>query len=163
MITAILALFFLILGILGMLLPWSPTIRAEIVDFLLANTFTLSLFGFLFFIMGLGVLIQLLLGLRRHYFTSRLKAVDFDVSEKVIRDYLSVYFRDLFPFSEVPCQILLKKKKAKIIADLPPVPKGEQGAMVKKIEHDLADIFRDLIGYPHELLLSISFQPQKLK
>lgn len=163
MITAILALFFLILGILGVLLPWSPAIRAEIVDFLLSNTLTISLFGFLFFAIGLGVLVQLFLGMKRHYFTSRLKAVDFEVSEKVIRDYLSVYFRELFPYSEVPCQIILKKKKAKITADLPPLPKGEQGAMVKKIESDLSDIFRDLIGYPHELLLSISFQPQKVK
>lgn len=162
MMTAILALFFLALGLLGMSLPWSPVIRTEVVDFLLSNNLTLSLVGFAFFMMSLGALFQLINGARRHYFRYKIKTVSFEISEKVIRDYLAVYFRDLFPYSEVPCHIVLKKKKAKITADLPHIPKSEQKAMIKKIEGDLGEIFHDLIGYPHELLLAVSFAPQKL-
>lgn len=157
--TAILALFFLVLGLFGMILPWTPAIRTEVVDFLLSNTATLSLFGFAFVVIGMGILVQLMHGARRHTFKSKLKAVSVEVSEKVIEEYLSVYFRDLFPYAEVPCQVLLKPKKVKVVIDLPGLPKSEQEPLVKRVEQDLASLFRDQIGYPHEILLSFSFAP----
>lgn len=157
MFTALFAIFFLVLGLIGMIIPFSPYLRTEVVDFILSNTLALAILGFFFFAIGLGALIQLSQAARRHYFTLKRKAVDFDVSEKVILDYLSLYFRDLFPNTEVSSRVILKKNKVKIIADLPFFPKLEQESLVKKIEEDLVDILRELIGYPHELLLSISF------
>src|SRR5687768_7062474 len=108
----VLALFFIVLGLLGIILPWSPTICTEVVDFLLSNTITLSIFGFAFLVIGITVLVQIIQRRKRRYFTRHQKALEIDVSEKVINDYLSVYFRDLFPLTEVPCQVILKKKKA---------------------------------------------------
>lgn len=155
--TFILALFFLLFGLLGMILPFSSAIRDEVIDVILTHTITLSLFGFALFVAGIGVIVQLLQNRKRRYFRIQLKNVSVDVSEKIIHDYLSAYFQELFPFAEVPCQVAIKKKKAKVIADLPYVAESEQEGLLKKIEADLADMFREAIGYPYELLISVSF------
>lgn len=153
----IFALFFLLLGIIGIILPWSPVVRTEVVDFLLSNTVILMLFGFSFFVIGIGALFQVLHGMKRSYTTFKEGHTRVDVSEEVIQDYLLTYFHDLFPYTEVPCQILFNKKKIQIIADLPFVAHAKQKELLKKIESDLSDLFRDILGYRHDLYVSISF------
>lgn len=160
----VLALFFTILGLMGMILPWSEAVRSEVVTFILNNNLLLSLFGFFFFIMGVGLFFQIAYGFKRKYTTISQGESKVDISEEVFHDYLSIYFNELFPYTEIPCQISLKKRKARVTADLPYVPQDEQKAMLKKIETDLSDIFRELIGYRQALLLSISFAPtEKLR
>lgn len=164
LLTLILALFFIVLGLIGIVLPWSTSARTEVVDFLLSNTVLLSLFGFSFLVMGAGTLLQIFNGLKRRYTTIKDGDSKVELSEEVFKDYLSIYFQELFPYTEVPCQVQLKKRKARVIADLPFVPENQQKDLLKKIEEELSDIFRELIGYRHALLLSISFAPtEKLK
>jgi hypothetical protein len=156
----ILALFFIVLGIIGVILPWSVAIRTELVDFLLSNTFMLTLLGLLFLFVGAGVIFQMLHGMKRRYITLKELQPHTIISEEVIRDYLKIYFDDLFPKTPVPCRIALKRKKAKVLADLPYVAEKDQEALTRKIEKDLSDIFRELIGWRHDLFLAISFAPK---
>lgn len=155
-----LSLFFLLLALITLFLPWSPTVRTEIVDFLLSNTLALTLIGFAFLMIAIGFIFQLVHGFKRRYISFQEGALKTDISEQAVDDYLKGYFQDLFPYSEVPCQLTLKKKKAHIVADLPYVKPAEQKSLVEKIEKDLSEIFRDFLGYRKELLVSISFAPE---
>ena len=155
----ILALFFILLGVMGIILPWSTNIRTEVVDFLLSNTVLLTLFGFAFLTLGLGVIFQMIHGLKRKYVTIKTDGPKTKLSEEVFEDYLKLYFEEIFPKTEVPCRVTLKRKKAKVMADLPFVAESEQEPLIRKIEEDLSDIFRELVGWRHELLFAVSFAP----
>lgn len=159
----ILALFFVLLGLMSLILPWSVSIRTEVVDFLLSNTITLTLVGISLLVMGLGVLIQILHGLKRRYVILKGNSPKIDLNETIFQDYLNLYFEELFPNTEVPCRITLKRKSAKVKADLPYIPTEAQEALLKKIENDLSDIFRGFIGWRYELLLAVSFAPLNKK
>lgn len=153
----IFALFFILLGFMGMILPWSTYVRTEVIDFLLSNSLLVFIFGFSLFVVGIGALAQMLHSMKRSYTTFKEGNTRVDISEEVVRDYLLTYFHDLFPHTEIPCQIQFKKKKVQIIADLPFVAQDNQKELLKKIESDLSGIFRDILGYRNDLLVSISF------
>jgi hypothetical protein len=159
----LIALFFIILGIIGIILPWSAGARTQAIEFILTNSISLSLFGFTFLVAGLASLFQIVQGSKKQYFTLTREGLKADVSENVIKFYLVNYFQEIFPYTEVPCQIDLKKSRLDIMADLPYVHKQEQKELLKKIEADLSELFREVIGYQKDLRINISFQPEKLK
>jgi hypothetical protein len=156
----ILALFLFVVGFLSLSVALSPFARTEVVSFILENSTYLLLFGIVFLTIGAISFFYLAQNFKRRYYTLKSGQVEIDVSERVIEKYLQNYFKELYPFNEVPCQIDLNKKRAAVIADLPYVPVQEQKALLRKIEEDLTSLFRDQIGFRHELKVSISFSPQ---
>lgn len=159
LISFLLSLFFITLGIISLIIPWSSYARTELITFLLENNILLTFFGFTLLALGLIALFYLIQNSKRKYFTIKSSELEADVSETVISKYLSTYFRELYPLNDVACKVELKKKKAVVIADLPYVPENEQKELLKKIEEDLTDLFRDVIGFRHELKVSVSFSP----
>lgn len=156
----ILAAFFVLLGLISLIFPWSASIRTQVVGFLLSNSLILTLIGLSFLMIGLGVILQMLNGLKRRYVVLKEKGPKTEISEEVFEDYIKLYFNELFPKTNVPLRVQLKKKKAKVIADLPYIHEEEQEPLLNRIEDDLTDIFRELIGWRHDLLLAISFAPR---
>lgn len=159
LISLLLSLFFITLGLASLIIPWSAYARTELITFLLENTILLTFFGFTLLTLGLITLFYIIQNSKRKYFTIKSNQLETEVSETVISKYLSSYFRELYPLNDVACKVELKKRKALVIADLPYVPENEQKELLKKIEEDLTDLFRDVIGFRHELKVSISFSP----
>lgn len=158
LISFVIALFFITLGIIGVLLPWSATLRTDMIEFILANSIAIALFGFGFIIVGGTMLLNIILSAKKKYYTSRVGSNFVAVDEVVIAQYLRSYWEQLFPHNEVPTQIALKKNIIRITADLPYKPPEEQKMFVENVKQDLRNIFTQVLGYPHEFLLSLSFQ-----
>lgn len=156
----ILSLFFIAVGISSLAIAFSPFARTEVITFLLEHPNLIALFGLLFIAIGLISFFYLIQSTKRKYYTLKSQKLEIDVSESVISKYLRSYFRELYPYSDVPCQVELKKRRAEVTADLPFVPVNEQKELLKRIEEDLTAIFRDQIGYRNELKVSISFSPE---
>lgn len=155
----ILSLFFVAVGVCALAFAVSPFARTETITFLLENTNLIVLFGILFIAIGIISFFYLIQSTKRKYFTLKSQKLEIEVSESVIHKYLKSYFRELYPYNDIPCQVELKKRRAEVTADLPFVPINEQRELLKKIEEDLTSIFRDQIGYRNELKVSISFSP----
>jgi hypothetical protein len=157
-ITLLIALFFIILGAIAMIIQWSHHVAITVIDFMLNHTLSISVFGFLAVVIGIALVINVVQSALTRYYRIRSDKSPISLSDTLISDYLSTYWKELFPYAEVPCRILLKKHRIQIVADLPPFPIGEQKELLKRIEEDLLDLFRSVLGFRDELDLSISFQ-----
>jgi hypothetical protein len=160
--TFILALFFILLGTLSLLLPWSQEVREVLIQFIQTETWPWNVLGGVLFIIGASLLIQIWLSRRKRYHLIQVGLNEAIVSDKVLDDYLRSYFEKLFPTQEVPYSFTIKRHKLKITADLPFVPQEDQKKILEKMSEDLALILRDFLGYRKSMDLSISFENKKL-
>lgn len=151
----------MILGIIAMLLPLFSGIKAQFIAFLVENSLPLFLFGLGSTLIGAALAIHIILNSRRRYVTIRSGKKTISVSEAVMQDYLSSYWKEVVPNRDVPFRVQLKNHKIRILADLPYFPKDEQKSLLEKIERDLNDLFRGILGYQDELEMEISFQSAK--
>lgn len=157
-ISFIIALFFILLGVFGVLIPWSPVIRTELVQFILNDSLVLSLFGFASIFIGLAIAINILINAQRKYYNIRSDANAIDVDETVIQQYLNTYWEELFPGSDIPSRVTLKNNKIHISVDFPPLPLARQQLILERIKQDLRGKFAEILGYHREFYLSTSFQ-----
>jgi hypothetical protein len=156
------ALFFIMLGILGILLPFSASVRIDLIEFLLENSIAIGLFGFGFVIVGATMLGNLYLNSRRkclYVSNNPVTAID----EAVLYHYLDAYWKQTFPKEVVPTRLQLRKNRIKIFADLPYTVPEEQSSSIKRIEQDLQDIFKRILGYSQEFILSLTFAKKSKK
>lgn len=158
LISFVMSLFFIIIGVMCGLLLWSPEARTNFVQFILEDSLTIFLFGLSFFVMGLAMIIHTIINTKKRHYFIKSKNNSLYISEDVFQDYLNTYWMEQFPKHSIPNQIILKKNKAYITAELPFVPFNQQKALIQRIESDLSDIFSRLIGYRKEYVLSISFK-----
>lgn len=157
LISFIVAIFFLLLGIVGIIIPWSSAVRAHFVQFILEDSLFIFLFGLGFVIIGAAIAINVILNAKKKYYEIHTGNNAAIVDESLFQDYLNTYWRQLFPKHEVPNQITLKKNKIHVAADLPYIPISEQKALLERIEKDLNDIFSRIFGYRNEFVITISF------
>jgi len=154
----VIALFFIALGIMAILVPWSAGLRTDAIEYILANSIAISLFGFGFIVIGGTMVLNLILSSRKKYYYSRVASNFVAVDEAVIQQYLRFYWEQIMPDQDVPTQLTLKKNKIYITADLPFRPVSEQKVLIENIKQDLRNIFTKVLGYPHDFVLSVSFQ-----
>lgn len=159
--SVILAAFFGIVGIIGIVIPWSPQIRTDIIQFILEDFIAISLFGFGFLIIGLVIIINLILSTKKRYYYLRSSRQFVALDEAIFQEYISGYWRKIFPNSEVAHRIELKKNKLYISADLPYIPQAQQKLLLEKIRNDLVDLFGKMLGYQGEFFLTTNFALQK--
>lgn len=158
LISFIIALFFILIGIVSIMIPWSAGVRSDLIRFILEDSLTISLFGFAFVVIGLAIVINILLNSRRSYYHVKSGQSAITVDEAVIQQYLSLYWKQLFPQSEIPFKLNIKKNRIYLSADLPYQPIEEQRPLLERIRHDLRKLFSSHLGYDSEFSLSISFQ-----
>lgn len=165
LISFIIALFFILLGIIGIILPWSPDVRSHIVNFIFEDSVFIFLFGLGFFFIGTAIVVNIIVSSRRRYYEVRSGSSLVKVDETLFQSYLNTYWKQMFPKNEIPNRVTLRKNKIHITADLPYIPLAQQKELLEKIEGDLNDIFNRILGHRHECLISISFQsePEKAK
>jgi hypothetical protein len=157
----VVGVFFLACGILGIMLPWSPALQQAATQLIVENTVMLSLFGLGFTLIGLSLIIYALLSTRRRYTTIRTGAFAVTLDKNIVHDYLEAYWEEHFPEAHVPFDLTLKKRSIQIRADLPAMPYDEQKIFLEKVKRDFSDLFGRLLGYPYDVHLTASFQPEK--
>lgn len=161
LIVFIIALFFIMIGLLGMMVQASHNIRSEVVSFILEDTLFLSLFGMASILIGIALVFYLTTGLKKRYV--KIKSSNnnaFYLDESLFQDYMKNYWKQLFPSQDIPNHVILKKNKVLITADLPYVPDSQQKALLTRIDRDLKDLFTRFLGYRQEYVVSISFQTE---
>lgn len=155
------AIFFIMLGIVSILLPWSPMVRSDLIQFILEESISIFLFGFIFIVVGLAIVVYIILGTKRTYYTLKGGTQSVLIDEGVVQDYLDSYWRELFPKAHVPSRLQIKKNRIHLSADLPYIPYSEQGQVLEKVKTDLTEIFGSFLGYKEPFYLSASFQSEQ--
>lgn len=163
LISLVIAIFFLMLGVVSLMLPWSPSAQADLIELIQKDSMNLAFFGFGFILIGLSIVINIALSARHHYYQVKSGPYSVQVDEAIIQDYLDSYWRQLFPRSEVPNRFMIKRNKIHITADLPYVPPSEQKALLKQSSDELAQLLESFLGYRKPVSLSASFQPEPKK
>lgn len=161
LISFIVAIFFILLGIISVILPWSPGVRTMLVQFILEDSLLIFLSGFGLIVIGIALIIHAIFSFKRHYYVIRSDGKLLSIDESLFQDYLNSYWKQLFPNLEVPNRVEIKKNKIYIYADLPDTPLPQQKTLLERIENDLSEIFIRIFGYRNEFIISVSFQPQK--
>ena len=156
----VIALFFLMIGVVVALIPLSSEIRTDIVSFILEDSTILLIFGVPCLLIGIGILFNAILGLKRHSYYIKSKNLLVRIDEGVVQDYLDTYWKQLFPNQEVANKVSIRRSKVYIVADLPYMPVPDQKATLERIQNDLDDVFSQTLGYHKEYFLDISFKPK---
>lgn len=158
LISLFIALFFILLGIIGIILPWSSSMQSLAVSLILENSLLIFLFGLSFLAIGIATVVNILLNARRRYYHFKVSGQTVSVDTTLIQSYLQKYFKELFPNIDVPFQLEVKKNKLFITADLPYVAKNDQDALLERMRTELRELLSDFLGYKHQFHLSASFQ-----
>jgi len=158
LISFIVAIFFIALGIVCSMIPWSPDIRYSLVRFILEDALAISLFGFAFLIIGMAIAANILIGSRRRYYYVKSGQNVFQIDESIVFNYLNTYLEHLFPKKEIPCRLTLKKNKISITVDLPYIAEEKQKDLLDRIQSDLHELFKAKLGYQDEFYLTASFK-----
>lgn len=158
LISFLIALFFILLGVIGVLIPWSSSVRAEVVNLISQHYVGISLFGLSFIAIGVAVVVNILLSSRTSYYQFTVGKNHVFIDEAIVRRYLTEYWKELFSGQEIPNRITLKGNKIDVVADLPYVQPAQQAELLAKIQKELTDLFGDLLGYHQQFHLSLSFQ-----
>lgn len=159
-ISIIIAASFLLLGIVGMLMPWIAIIRTEIIRFILEDSITIFLFGFALFIAGLLILINILLNTRRRYYFIRGGKKSIVLDEAVINGYLNTYWKELFPQEEIPHRTIIKNNRLYLFVDLPFIPESQQKTFTQRIQQDVEELLDTNLGYSHSFYMTVSFKKE---
>jgi hypothetical protein len=153
----VIGLFFFVLGIVGVLLAWSATLQSGIMQYIIENPLLFTLLSLCFAIGGLALFVFPFLWGSKKYIQIRSGPYAVILDENVVHQYLTAYFKKLFPETSIPFNIHLNKKSIQITTDLPPLPVEEQKFCLEQIQTDLNDLFRIQLGYPYEVHLLVSF------
>lgn len=158
LINFVVAIFFMLIGVVGLVIPWSAPVRALLTKFIFEDSLALSLFGFTFFVIGLAIAIHVLLNAKHSSYKIHSHDNSMTVEREVIQTYLNNYLKQLFPKSEIPCHLTFKENKIHVVVDLPYLPIPEQKPLLERIRKELVDLFRKILAYEDDFFLVASFQ-----
>ena len=158
LINFIVGLFFLLVGLLGILLPWFPSWQDTLIDKILNQPLILSLFGFSFLLIGASIFIYAFLSTHYQYILLRTGKNAVQIDKTVIENYLKSYWEKQFPQTTIPFTVILKKHSIQVQAHFPFLPLEQQKTFLEKIGQDFPYLFEELIGYSQEVNLIASFQ-----
>ncbi len=153
------ALFLVVIGTVGILIPWSENIRSTLTHFILEDSIAIFLFGFIMLVTGLFSMVNILINMRRTHYVINSGSTRITVDESVIQQYLISYLKQLFPKVNVHGHAKLKSNRIQIFIEFPYHPTLEQEALVERVKKDLSSLFASKLGYTGDFRLSVSFQP----
>lgn len=157
MIRGLLALFFLILGLLCVVVPLSEATRQLLIHFVQSQGLTLFLIGLGFLAIGGVILINLSINAKRRHYALRTGPLAVTVDVDLIHAYVKEYWSRRYPRSDIPFRISFPNKMIQISADLPDTPFLAQKSLLKEIERELQELLATYLGYQRPLRLLISF------
>ena len=152
--------FFVLFGLLTLMIPSTPSYRAMMISLLAEGWLPLTIMGILFIALGI-ILLQLITVRRRSYYQLRSGEQAVTISESLIEESLKHYWTNRFDDKEVFCDLAITKKGLHITLDFPHVELRDQKDFIKRAENDVKVILDKTIGYQGPFHLSASFQ-QKL-
>lgn len=148
-------LFFVLLGLLVLLVLWFPGIREGVNQFMQENSISIFFLALTLIIIGVAVVAGVVYGTRRYSYS--IAGGTKTIHDSVFQDYLTSYWKKIFPKYDVPCSVKIKNNKVQITADLPYIPMEKQKGLLEQMEHDITEIFSRYLGYGAEYRFNVSF------
>ena len=158
LISSVTAFFFLLLGLMSVLIAMIPGMRLAITQFIMADTFFLPFFGLTLTSMGGGLLIRVFHQLQRQTYQIKGGSYLTEVDAEVIQSYINEYWKELLPNHEISSHISIKENRVIIEADFPFMDSLEQKQILESVQKDLDENLNRFLGYRDEYLLTINFQ-----
>lgn len=153
----VLGAFFLLTGLFSLILPWSSFLQNKTIQFILSQTLIFFLFGLGLTLIGVSILTYASLRSKRRYVSIRSGKQAISIDEELIQNYLENYWKEHFPKNHIPSYLTIKKNSLEIVADLPAIPQIEQKIFLEKVQQDFNELFGQVLGYPHDVHLTVSF------
>lgn len=154
-------IFFILFGILTLMVPWAPRYRDALIYLLTQGWLLLLPIGCAFIALGI-LLLKYITVRNRTYYQIRSGDRAVSVSETLIESALNIYWTEQFPNREVFCNIQIRNSVLHITVDLPYVLFTEQKARLHQIENELTELFKTL-GYTDSFHLLASFLPKEVE
>jgi len=159
-ISFILGTFFCLIGLIGLILPWSSSLQNSLTNLIVNHTLILSLFGLGGIFIGVSLVIYAIFNTGRRYAYVRTGGNSIILDENLINQYLQAYWKKKFPSHPILFYLSIRKKSIQIVADLPFIPETEQDHFLEKVQEDFSDLFGNLLGYPNEIHFIAHFQSE---
>ncbi len=147
----VLGAFFCLVGIIGLILPWSPGLQNSLINLIVNHTLILSLFGLGGIFIGFSLVIYAIFNKGRRYAFIKTGTKAVSIDENLIEQYLQMYWKKQFPQKQILFSFSIRQKSIQIIADLPFIPEAEQNQFLEKIQEDFTELFGNLLGYHNEI------------
>ena len=154
----VVALFFVLIGTIGLFIPWSVVLRTNLVQFLLEDSLAISLFGFTFIVLGIFVIANIIINSRIKRYVMKGEGGLTEIDESVIHEYIVTYLKQQFPSRDIPVQINIKNNQIYLFIEFPTHPRDEQQKLLERIKDDLSKLLSSKLGYRNDFRLSASFR-----
>lgn len=158
LISIIITLFFILMGAIAIIIPWSEAVRIRLVQFITEDALAISLFGFALLVIGLSSLANIIVNVKKKTYRIKSDSGLIDIEESVIQDYVNAYCKKLFPDHDIPCRLVVKDNKIHLSIDFPNVPENDQKDLLNRIKTDLKGTFARILGYRDQFYLTATFQ-----
>lgn len=158
LITLFIAIFFILLGIIAMILPWSENAKAHAISFIVDHSQVIFFFGLSFLCVGLATCLNIVSSSKRRYYRFKVGNTAVSVDGDLIHKYVKTYLKELFPDNEIPLQLTIKRNTIKLVIDLPSIDDAEKEPLLTRMQEELKKLFSDTLGYQNPFHLSVSFQ-----
>ena len=111
----ILGAFFCLVGVAGLILPWSVTLQKALINLIFEHTLILSLFGLGGILIGLSLITYATFNSGRHFAFVKIGSRSIAIDENLVEQYLQNYWKKNFPSTSIPFYFSIKKNEAKNI------------------------------------------------
>ena len=155
--------FFCLIGFVGLILPWSRSLKLALTNLIFNHSLILSLFGLSIALVGASIMVFAIYNCRRKTVSIKFGKYPVTIEEDVVEQYLAAYWQKKFPSKTVPFYFSIRKKSLKVVASLPYTAEGQQDKLLMEIEHDFVNIFDKLLGFQHEIHFVANFQQNSTK
>jgi hypothetical protein len=150
-------ILFILAGTIAILIPWLPSIRTEIVYFILEKSMILFVMGVALLIIGLAMIAYVRLSTGQRTFYVRHAPHPVEVKLDTVSGYLNTYFKEMFPGMEIPHEVILHRNKIRLYVDFPYIIKEEQEPLTDRLYEELAGVLDEKLGCTYPLELSVSY------
>lgn len=154
----LLGLFFIVVGIAGLILPWSSTLQNALIELISYESSLLAILGFAFLCIGIALLAYVSMQKRGNRIFLRLKPHPIEVDQNLIVGALDVYWKEVLQGQSVFTQVIPGKKSLLIKAEMPPMNELQQEELLKKIQPELENLLHETIGIPHDIKVELHFR-----
>lgn len=150
-------LFILGVGVFFLLLPGSVAFRLALEQILVNEAAMLAKIGLVITFFGVLLLVGFYVLNRKKYITLRMNGSKTLIDEAIIRDYLSQYWKEVFPHHDIYSEVVLHfPQKLEIIAQLPSMREEDKEHLLLRIQNELSVLLARKLGYEKEFFLTIN-------
>ncbi|MEI8124845.1 MAG: hypothetical protein WCG42_03745 [Parachlamydiaceae bacterium] len=158
LINLLVAVFFLAIGVITLITSWSTATQTTLVQLIIENSFSISLFGFAFIVIGVSVIAHIVINAKRNHYYIKSENLEISVDSAVVEQYLSAYWKQLFPQKETSSKVSIKNNKIYIFVDFPHLPKSAQKQFLERVQNDIYNLLAKKLNYEKEFDIAASFQ-----